>query len=111
MTLDTKKFPPQKKPLLDAIKIFSNVNNFSKHMGVTRQAVYGWLYNSQLAPPSRFCKKIEEITKGEITCEKLRPDVYGEIGRHQPTDQEKLETCLILLSSIAQNIDKKKRDK
>jgi DNA-binding transcriptional regulator YdaS (Cro superfamily) len=109
MTLHHKNFPKQKKPLIDAILKFQNPNQFSKLIGVSRQVVDGWLHVCKLSPPAKYCKRIEEITNGQVTRQQLRPDLFGDIISTETTDQEKLEGCIFTLREIAENLANKKK--
>lgn len=40
-----------------------------------QQNVWVWLNQTGKVPPE-YCPAIEKLTKGEITCRQLRPDVY-----------------------------------
>ena len=43
-------------------------------LGVSYQAVNGWVRNSRRIPPKR-CIEIERITGGQVRCEHMRPDI------------------------------------
>jgi DNA-binding transcriptional regulator YdaS (Cro superfamily) len=107
--LTTDNFPIHKRPLVKAILHFENISKFAKSVGATRQTVSGWLYNCKMGVPPRYCKKIEEITLGQITRKQLRPDVYGNSDHSEPSDKEKLSLCISLLNDVSNNLKPSKR--
>lgn len=104
MSLNPDRFPKQKKPLIDAINCCITISRFSKSIGVSRQVVDGWLYTSKLAPPAKYCKKIEEVTMGNITREHLRPDLFGEIKNDILSEKDKLAACISILEGVKESL-------
>ena len=43
-------------------------------LGVSYQAVNGWVRGSRSIPPKR-CIEIERLTSGRVRCETMRPDI------------------------------------
>ena len=61
-----------------AIKIVGGLARMSELLStpgraVTAQAVYNWRVRGSV--PADFCPAIERLTKGQVRCEELRPDV------------------------------------
>lgn len=106
MNLIPDRFPEQKRPLVEAIISCMSISKFAKSIGVSRQTVDGWLYISKLAPPPKYCKKIEEATLGSITREQLRPDIFGEIDKKSLTPQQKLEKAIFMAKDALNDLSK-----
>lgn len=50
-------------------------------LGLTEMAVRHWC-NGQRRVPAERCRQIEVATRGAVTCEELRPDVFAKtVGR------------------------------
>jgi DNA-binding transcriptional regulator YdaS (Cro superfamily) len=56
------------------LKYFGTQCNLSKAIGVSQVAVSKWAKNG--IPPNRAIQ-IEQLTKGEITRQELRPDFFN----------------------------------
>jgi len=108
MSLKSEKFPRQKRPLIDAIIRCVNITRFAKSIGVSRQVLSGWLYNSKYAPPPQYCKKIEEATMGHVTREQLRPDIFGATDEESLSEKQKITACISILESVKDSLGNKK---
>ncbi|MGN6347072.1 MAG: transcriptional regulator [Candidatus Nitrosocosmicus sp.] len=106
-----ENLPIHKHALAKAILQFESISKFAKSIGTTRQAVHGWLYNCKMGVPPKYCKKVEEVTMGQITRNQLRPDVYGNLSIKEHSNKEKLSVCISILKEISSNLDKKIRRK
>jgi DNA-binding transcriptional regulator YdaS (Cro superfamily) len=53
--------------------ILGGTNAFAEALGVKPPTISEWIVGKRPVPVSR-CPDIERLTKGEITCELLRPD-------------------------------------
>jgi len=58
-----------------AVKIFGNQNRMASEMGVTRQAVHGWLFGKHRISPEKAIE-LSKKTHGKLTPNQLRPDIY-----------------------------------
>lgn len=61
------------KALRCAIDETGGIFKFSKLIGVSFQAVYRWFDNGV---PAERAVKIERLTKGKVTRQELRPDIF-----------------------------------
>ena len=66
-------------PLERAVDIMGGQTALAKAIGGTvKQAhVWNWLNGSRGRVPAEYCRAIETATKGLVTCQQLRPDVFG----------------------------------
>lgn len=100
--LKYENFPKQKHPLLKAI--LSNGGNptaFARNLGVHQWKIYTWLNSSVSSPPAQYCRKIEQLTNGLITCEDLRPDVFGPVKVSKKlTLSQKFGQILMMIQEI-----------
>jgi len=85
MLLNKHDFPPEKHALICAINIIGCPAEVAKQLGIARQNVDHWLYHRKIAPPERHCDQIEKATKGVVTKEELRPDIFKGIPSKKPT--------------------------
>lgn len=46
---------------------------FARRLGVTKACVWQW--ENERPVPSEHCPTIEKMTRGEVRCEELRPDL------------------------------------
>lgn len=71
-------------PIQKAFNILGNksgrggASNLAKHFGITAWAVSKW---KRSGVPVERCPDIELLTKGQVTCEDLRPDVNWSVIR------------------------------
>lgn len=101
-------FPKQKHPLLRAILNHGgSVTLFAKALGIHRQKVFSWLDNSSIAPPPKYCLRIEEITNGVVTTKQLRPDIFGDAQFIPPSLEEKCAKLVGLANDIASEVNEK----
>lgn len=68
--------------LNQAIGIAKTQSALAKAIGCVPQDVNNWLRRGRV--PSEYCPAIERFTKGEVTCEMLRPDVDWADRRYIP---------------------------
>ena len=80
--------------LSKAIDHVGTASSLAGRLGVTRQAVLGWVKGERPIPEAK-CRAIEILTEGAVTCESLRPDVDWrrwrdvEAARDAPIDTQK----------------------
>lgn len=67
-------------PLKRAIEIVGGQLALAERLGPPiRQAhVWKWLNRTRRGVPAEYCRRIEELTGGQVTRYELRPDVFGE---------------------------------
>lgn len=75
----------QLTPLERVFEIVGNPSRLAKALGITPWAVSKWDIN---CPPKDRCLEIEEITKGQVTAEELRPDINWAYVRRQSQQPE-----------------------
>jgi DNA-binding transcriptional regulator YdaS (Cro superfamily) len=63
-----------------ACALCGGYQGLARELGVTRQAVHGWLTNSRPLPPVRAIE-IERATRGRVRVEKLLPEVPWSVIR------------------------------
>jgi DNA-binding transcriptional regulator YdaS (Cro superfamily) len=68
-------------PLKLAVKHFGSLEKMGAEFGVSPQAVHMW---GEREVPAEYCPRIEQVTKGAVTCEQLRPDVPWGVIRGTP---------------------------
>lgn len=68
-------------PISRAISIVGSASALAKELGVTPQAVCFWRDGDRQIPAD-ICPSIERITKRDVQCEELRPDVEWSVIRH-----------------------------
>jgi len=56
----------------------------AEEIGGTPQLVNNWIRRGQV--PAEHCPKIERATRGQVTCEDLRPDIDWAILRGKGQD-------------------------
>lgn len=101
LDLKFKDFPKEKHQLIRAIlNNGGSVRNFAKELGVNPNLVYVWLNQPSLVPPAQYCKQIEKITHGEVTCEQLRPDVYGSTLIEEETIENKFKRAIGMMKEL-----------
>ena len=61
-----------------AIEICGGASRLAEILRVTPGAVSQWANGTRPVPPTR-CRAIEAATDGRVTCEELRPDVFGSV--------------------------------
>lgn len=66
---------PQIIALKQAIKIVGSISALARKTKCSRQAVQNWVSRGQVPPEQ--CLLIQAATDGKVTCEALRPDVFG----------------------------------
>lgn len=62
------------KDLKRAVAILGSQSAFARAIGVTQGAVWQWLNGKQF--PADRCAAVERETRGLVTCEQLRDDLY-----------------------------------
>jgi len=60
-----------------AIEFVGSQASLAKKLGVEPAVVFHW---KTRGVPAKHCRKIEEVTEGEVTASDLRPDIFGEAG-------------------------------
>lgn len=73
-------------PILRAVLIAGSQKNLAKMVGVSAQAVFAWIARG--AVPAEHCPMIEKATKGQVTCEELRPDLAEQWSYLRGTDKQ-----------------------
>jgi hypothetical protein len=53
---------------------FGTLDELSKMLGVRNTAVYNWMARGQI--PLRHLRKLNDLSKGRLTKEILRPDLF-----------------------------------
>lgn len=61
-----------------AAKLCGSQLELARLLGVTQGAVCQWVNGGRLVPAGR-CRTIEALTSGEVTCDELRPDIFGPV--------------------------------
>lgn len=61
-------------PIEIAARIVGSQRALATALGVTKGAVWQWK-ESDRQVPAEHCPVIERLTRGEVRCEELRPDV------------------------------------
>jgi DNA-binding transcriptional regulator YdaS (Cro superfamily) len=99
--LKYKDFPKEKHTLLRAILNFGgNPSAFATALGIHQNKVYTWINSKFVAPPAQYCRKIEQLTGGEVTCEQLRPDVFGPTLIKEETTEEKFKRAIGMMKEL-----------
>jgi DNA-binding transcriptional regulator YdaS (Cro superfamily) len=65
-----------------AVERLGGAKGAAAALGVSHQLVYFWLQGKRTVPAEK-CPDIERLTRGEIRCEQLRPDVAWDVLREQ----------------------------
>lgn len=68
----------EKTPLEQAFDILGNPAQLAYALEITPWAVYKW---NVKCPPKERCLDIQDLTKGQVTAEQLRPDVNWDYER------------------------------
>ena len=63
-----------------AVRHVGNLTRLAKSIGKRQSTV--WYWKKTGAVPTEFCAAIEAATKGSVTRQELRPDIFG-----PPTDK------------------------
>lgn len=63
------------KPLERAIQIAGSQVKLAAALGVRQGHVWKWLNTAREGVPAKYCPEIERLTRREVTCEELRPDI------------------------------------
>jgi DNA-binding transcriptional regulator YdaS (Cro superfamily) len=66
-------------PIEQAIRAAGGIPVVARECDVSIQAVHKWVKRG-IAPPER-CRRLEELSHGQVTRYQLRPDVFGEMSR------------------------------
>ena len=77
-------------PIEKAAGIVGSQSALAAALGVTKAAVWQWK-DPDRKVPAEHCPAIERVTRGEVRCEELRPDVdwgYLRMPLAEPTAQE-----------------------
>jgi DNA-binding transcriptional regulator YdaS (Cro superfamily) len=56
--------------------------SLAARLGTSRQVVSNWRRRGQI--PAGQCRAVEEAVGGKVTCQDLRPDVFGKVSRSKP---------------------------
>lgn len=65
--------------LLRAIQIFGGTQEeFAEKLGGLSQSTVSSYVTGRRNIPAKHCRKIQALTKGQVTCYQLRPDIFGE---------------------------------
>lgn len=70
--------------IFKAAKILGSQKRLADLLGVKAPTVSQWLKGQRPVPVLR-CPEIERLTRGEVRCEDLRPDIEWEALRTQAT--------------------------
>jgi DNA-binding transcriptional regulator YdaS (Cro superfamily) len=98
--------PPEKRVLMKAILNYGgNASAFAKELGINKNIVYRWIDQDFIAPPAQYCRKIEQLTNGEITCEQLRPDVFGPSLIVEDTIENRFKKCIGMMNCLKADVD------
>lgn len=65
----------KKNPIHKAVKYMGSQSALARAIGVTPQSVQVWVARNEV--PMKRCKKVQEVTKGFVTKEELRPDIFA----------------------------------
>ena len=99
-------FPKSKHHLLRAILNYGgNPSAFARGLGIHQNKVYTWIDKEFVAPPAQYCRKIEQLTSGEVTCEQLRPDVFGDPLIVENTIENRFKRCIGMLRALEADIE------
>jgi DNA-binding transcriptional regulator YdaS (Cro superfamily) len=66
-------------PIEKAAQVVGGISQLAAACEVSPQAVHKWIKTKS---PAERCIQIELATEGKVTRYELRPDVFGEIGKH-----------------------------
>lgn len=75
-------------PILKAAEILGGQARLARAMGVQPPTVNQWVKGDRPIPAER-CPQIEQLTKGGVKCEELRPDVNWAVLRDKPARKTK----------------------
>lgn len=64
-------------PIERAVKAVGGQAALAAALGVSSSFVNQWVTGKRPVPPTR-CRAIEAATNSVVTCEELRPDVFGD---------------------------------
>lgn len=68
----------ESEALARAIQIIGSASALARELGISKGAVSQWK-----RVPADHCPDIEDLTKGQVICEELRPDVNWPVLRKQ----------------------------
>jgi DNA-binding transcriptional regulator YdaS (Cro superfamily) len=103
--LSVNDFPESKKPLVSAIIEAGGITAFSKLIGVSHAVVSSWIHVLTKGIPAERCIEIENITKGEIKRQDLRPDVFSSfISKKESTTEDRIKEASKILNEICKEI-------
>lgn len=104
-------FPKEKHHLLRAILNYGgNPSAFARALGVHHNKVYTWIDKKFVSPPAQYCRKIEALTGGEVTCEQLRPDVFGPSLIIEETIENRFKICIGMIKALAADVESELSD-
>ena len=104
-------FPKSKHHLLRAILNYGgNPSAFARALGIHHNKVYTWIDKEFVSPPAQYCRKIEALTSGEVTCEQLRPDVFGAPLIVENTIEERFKKCVGMIKALEADIESEMGD-
>jgi DNA-binding transcriptional regulator YdaS (Cro superfamily) len=66
----------ESEALAQAIRIIGSASALARELGISKGAISQWK-----RVPADHCPDIESLTKGEVVCEQLRPDVSWNVLR------------------------------
>lgn len=75
-------------PILKAADLLGGQASLARAMGVQPPTVNQWAKGDRPIPAER-CPQIEQLTKGSVRCEDLRPDVNWGVLRNKPPRKSK----------------------
>jgi DNA-binding transcriptional regulator YdaS (Cro superfamily) len=103
-SLSFESYPPEKHPLIRAILNHGGTPSiFAKALGIHPYKVCSWLKDGFTAPPAQYCKDIEALTHGFVTCEELRPDVFKIVKAKKMTKKDKIQKLIAWLCEVSAN--------
>lgn len=65
------------KAIKKAADLLGSQKNLAEKLDVDPSFVSQWYTEHRKIPPT-YCKKVEILTGNQVSCEELRPDIFGE---------------------------------
>jgi DNA-binding transcriptional regulator YdaS (Cro superfamily) len=93
-----QKLKSDKSKFILALNIIGGVAPLSEILKIKRQTIYAWLSPKRIRPipEALYCEAIEKATKGQVTKEELRPDIFNEI-KEFPSPEQSLKKGISLI--------------
>lgn len=80
-------------PILKAADILGGQASLARAMGVQPPTVHQWAKGDRPIPAER-CPQIEQLTRGGVRCEELRPDVNWGVLRAKPRTTKEVKEAV-----------------